>query len=661
MTRLCLNMIVRNEADKIERMLASIDPYVVGYAITDTGSTDDTMDVIERHAHAAGKKVVFSVCEFESFSQARNYALDTACSQEQVDFDYLLLCDADMELKVTNPAAFDTLSGTGYDILQHAGGVIYANRRLVRRDQIGRYVGATHEYLDVATAGTVDGAFFIDHADGSNRKDKFTRDIALLLADLKRDPNNGRSWYYLGQSYRDAGQHKRAAKAYLRRAEMPGWDEETWSSRYNYGHSIGSDGDEAGFVKAMFDAYAMRPNRLEPIYDLAKHYREKPTHQHVVTMLTEPHLNAPFPTDMLFVDTHTYTTGLREEFSIAAWYVPEKRAHGFKITDDLALDPRISARHRNEARARLYHYLKPLSDFMPMQVTSIPNPDPDYTALNPSIASDNGQLMATVRTVNYRIAEDGSYRIKATDGSINRENPIHTRNYLVKLNDDLTVHSADVIGAPLPAPLFPLVVGYEDMRLFRLNGHFHVSATLRQNYEHGVPQQVIAPVMQDQAGCFATGFPREMSDGSQCEKNWMPICNNQGHFFYNLTTIVDTRGRVLRQDDVNAAIENIRGGSQVIEFFGGWLACVHEAYYVPGSVNRYYMHRFVWWDADMTLRHISPPFVFNDRVIEFAAGMCWHPSGQEIVISYGFKDVEARLARVRSDDLREFVFHGHAI
>ncbi len=42
MTKLCLNMIVRNEAANIERCLASVADHVVSWIIGDTGSTDDT-------------------------------------------------------------------------------------------------------------------------------------------------------------------------------------------------------------------------------------------------------------------------------------------------------------------------------------------------------------------------------------------------------------------------------------------------------------------------------------------------------------------------------------------------------------------------------------------------------------------------------------------
>ena len=46
MVRLCLNSIVRNEGARLVRMLSSVAPYIAGAVIADTGSTDDTKEII---------------------------------------------------------------------------------------------------------------------------------------------------------------------------------------------------------------------------------------------------------------------------------------------------------------------------------------------------------------------------------------------------------------------------------------------------------------------------------------------------------------------------------------------------------------------------------------------------------------------------------------
>ena len=43
---LCLNMIVKNESKVITRLLESVSPIIDTYCICDTGSTDDTKEII---------------------------------------------------------------------------------------------------------------------------------------------------------------------------------------------------------------------------------------------------------------------------------------------------------------------------------------------------------------------------------------------------------------------------------------------------------------------------------------------------------------------------------------------------------------------------------------------------------------------------------------
>jgi glycosyltransferase involved in cell wall biosynthesis len=224
MTRLCLNAIVKNEAARIERMIASIRPYISCWSITDTGSTDDTCarlrdllgDLPGHLSHG----------EFKNFSHARNDALTTALLTD-LNFDYLLLADADMELVAPN--GFGELEAPGYRMLQKSSDLSYWNARLIRRDNPCRYKGVTHEYIETdMPIENLAGPYFWDHADGANRPGKFERDIALLEGELIRDPNDARSLFYCAQSYKDSGNYQRAVELYEKRAALGGWDEEVF-------------------------------------------------------------------------------------------------------------------------------------------------------------------------------------------------------------------------------------------------------------------------------------------------------------------------------------------------------------------------------------------------------------------------------------------------
>jgi glycosyltransferase involved in cell wall biosynthesis len=227
--KLCLCMIIKDEAARLERCLASVKPWIACWSITDTGSTDGTPEMAAHFLRDLPGRV--SREPFQNFSQARNFALECARLLE-ADYDYLLLVDADMELVVNDHTSFASLllygnlSAPAYKLLQKNAGLSYYNVRLLKRDAKARYIGVTHEYLSIGgDSPNLAGAWFIDHADGSNREGKFERDAALLKADVAMQ---ARSWYYYAQSLRDMGDKRNAAEAYGVCAKIDQWDEERW-------------------------------------------------------------------------------------------------------------------------------------------------------------------------------------------------------------------------------------------------------------------------------------------------------------------------------------------------------------------------------------------------------------------------------------------------
>src|SRR6266446_5973079 len=114
---LCLNMIVRNETANLERCLGAVAGHIACWVIADTGSTDGTQDFIKSFFAARNLPGELHSLPFLNFEQARNAALDRAHASP-LDYDYLLLADADMELVVEDPTFRDRLEGPGYRLLQ---------------------------------------------------------------------------------------------------------------------------------------------------------------------------------------------------------------------------------------------------------------------------------------------------------------------------------------------------------------------------------------------------------------------------------------------------------------------------------------------------------------------------------------------------------------
>ncbi len=243
MTTICLNMIVRNESARLERCFGPLVPHIAYWSVTDTGSTDGTPGLVEEFFREHRIPGMLDHAEFVNFEQARNAALNNA---RAFPADYLWFVDADMEAIVEDAKSLSDLNAPSFQILQKSGTLSYWNTRLVRRDVPARYIGVTHEYLDLGGAGEpqkLHGVWFRDHADGANRPGKVERDIALLEADLAKHPDNARSWFYLAQSYFDQGNKRKAAECYERRVALGGWEEEVYYALLSQARCIRSLGE----------------------------------------------------------------------------------------------------------------------------------------------------------------------------------------------------------------------------------------------------------------------------------------------------------------------------------------------------------------------------------------------------------------------------------
>jgi glycosyltransferase involved in cell wall biosynthesis len=352
---LCLNMIVKNEIGNLPRCLRAVSPYICCWVMCDTGSTDGTQDFIKQFFAEKGIPGELHEFSFVDFSHARNQALALARAM-RFDYDYLFLTDADMELVVENTNFRQRLSADAYYVKQRAPGLSYWNVRLLRRSNPANYEGVTHEYLNIY-AEELSGIWFKDHVSGSNRPNKAQRDIVLLETALVAEPNNSRYWFYLARAYYDSGDFGKAAEAYQKRIKLGGWQEETWAANLQLARCYRCLGMNQKFVYQALATFNRNPQRAEPLYELARYYREQSMHNMCV-MFCEIGLAIPLPANGLFVEDHVYEFGLFEEYSISAYYTDDaaRAQRGHTLCKRLANNKSIPEVVRQRAAANLRFY-----------------------------------------------------------------------------------------------------------------------------------------------------------------------------------------------------------------------------------------------------------------------------------------------------------------
>lgn len=84
-------MIVKNESHVIRRCLESVAPFIDSWVISDTGSSDDTREIIQAFFAEKGIDGELLNNVWQDFATNRNYSLVAARQRA----DYVLVLDAD--------------------------------------------------------------------------------------------------------------------------------------------------------------------------------------------------------------------------------------------------------------------------------------------------------------------------------------------------------------------------------------------------------------------------------------------------------------------------------------------------------------------------------------------------------------------------------------
>lgn len=314
----CLNMIVKNEGARLRRLFENVRPLIDYWVIVDTGSTDDTLAVLQEFQRSVPGEI--HQRPWQNFGANRTESIGLARDKA----DYLLLLDADDTLNFTDAAFKAVLTGDGYYV-HHTGPVDFVLPRLVSGRRPWYFAGVTHEYLtsnEVMHWQQQDWITITHHADGGCRDDKFTRDIALLEQGLLTEPANTRYMFYLAQSYKDLGQVGKAREWYARRAAAGGWDQEIYVSKLQFAKLAESDPavDPLTIPMLYLAAHQFRPSRIEALFELTRYCRQQEHYQLGVIFGREA-LKIGYPADLLFVHREAHEWQLQDELGICEYWV----------------------------------------------------------------------------------------------------------------------------------------------------------------------------------------------------------------------------------------------------------------------------------------------------------------------------------------------------
>jgi glycosyl transferase family 2 len=320
--RICLNMIVKDEAHIMMRCLDKVRPFIDSWVIVDTGSTDGTQEVIR--LALAGVPGQLHERPWKDFGSNRSEALELA---RRDGAKYALVIDADEEFTPVEGFTWPHLTADSYQTLQASGDNRFYRTQLLRLAMPWRYAGVLHEVAMCKGARRperLEGIVTYGRFDSARNKDqveKYKNDARVLEKATQQEPKNARYMFYLAQSYRDSHQNVLAEHCYRKRADMGGWDEEMWSALYQIGLlRERMDRPEAQILEAHLEAFNNRPVRAEPLVALARYFRGKDLHGSAL-IFAKAALGIPRPNDILFLDIGTYEWRPLDEYAIASYWV----------------------------------------------------------------------------------------------------------------------------------------------------------------------------------------------------------------------------------------------------------------------------------------------------------------------------------------------------
>ncbi|WP_458104953.1 glycosyltransferase [Bacillus sp. PK3-037] len=226
MISISLCMIVKNEEAVIDRCLNSVRDITDEINIVDTGSDDQTKDIVARYTDR-----IFDFEWIDDFAAARNFSFQQATS------NYILWLDADdvlserdrklfLTLKRTLDPQIDAVSMKYHLAFDEENNVTTSLRRyrLVKREKNFKWTGAVHEYLEVY-GNLYHSDIAVSHIPLSHDENRNLRIYEKMVSSGKTF--SPRDLFYYANELFDHGKIEKAIDYYMRFLKTKqGWIED---------------------------------------------------------------------------------------------------------------------------------------------------------------------------------------------------------------------------------------------------------------------------------------------------------------------------------------------------------------------------------------------------------------------------------------------------
>lgn len=665
----CLNMIVKNESKIITRLFDSVLHIIDTFCIYDTGSTDNTIEIIETYFKV--KNIIGKVISepFQNFAHNRNIALHACVGMS----DYVLLLDADMVLCLNQFNKNILNTDDDFYICQTNSTIQYINTRIVKNNGQYQYIGVTHEYINkpkhtkelLLDKNTI---YIQDIGDGGSKQDKFKRDILLLTNGLKDEPNNSRYYFYLANSYHDLGNYEKAIEIYKKRIQLDGWKEEVWYSYYRIGLCYKKMEQFSNALYYWLEGYDFYPERLEGLYEIIHYYRLNSKYKlcMIFYKIAKEILDQKYNRDRyLFLHNDVYSYNIYYEYTIFAFY------NGIRNIDNefITIFNNINNRKIIDnllSNMKFYKNILSKKQTITLDDTIVYPMNGEnilfYSSSSCLIKNNENNYYMNIRYVNYRIEPDGNYK--------NCEKNIITLNKFVELDNTFNINKEKEF---IMNTLFEekIYIGVEDIRLYHNNYNDNNNHNKNSN-ENSFRFIGTGYHTNNQLGLVYGNYNiiDKQLEGNElkqhfchttCEKNWVFVeYLNETHIIYDwyplkICKLINNEFKIITTIEMPGLFSRIRGSScgtiyhkkinindnGTIKLFISEKEIWFVNHLVSCETPRHYYHIISVFDKNMNLLRYSAPFQFEGTPIEYCLSIV--VEDERILMNYSNWDRTTRI------------------
>jgi FkbM family methyltransferase len=327
-----------------------------------------------------------------------------------------------------------------------------------------------------------------------------------------------------------------------------------------------------------------------------------------------------------------------------------KREEGIRVCDELLLSTDIKSQDFNSIFDNQVSYMRSLPLIKTGHIKF--NVSNNYTSSSCSLLNFIDGYKIVVRTVNYKITDNGSYIISDKSGGI------QSKNLLLIADKNLNItNETEFIDNSGITKYSKTIQGMEDIRLVGSN---YFLCTYPEINKSSIPQICLGHYTEN--GSVYKIIPLKIGKDVIPEKNWMPFIDNDNVYFiysmapfklYKLNTETGATDLVKSSDltdQRNKNISSFRGSSCPVRYKEGWLFTIHQVN--PGCPCKY-AHRFVWLNSEFDNIKYSEPFYFEKIGIEF--NMALTITETHLLLLYSVWDATTQYGYLSHDTLDDML------